>query len=67
MDPKEYLPFLESMSALSHSNRRVAIDTHLKNFDSAVTCMAASGDYNEAIVRLRSLVIKRKTRFDCSL
>ena len=51
MDPKEYLPFLESMSALGESKRRAAIDTHLKRFDTAVACMAASGDLDEAIVR----------------
>jgi hypothetical protein len=51
MDPKEYLPFLESMSALSESKRRVAIDTHLKRFDTAVACLSACGDYDEAVVR----------------
>jgi hypothetical protein len=50
MDPKEYLPFLESMSALSETKRRIAIDTHLKRYETAVASMSASGDYDEAIV-----------------
>jgi hypothetical protein len=51
MDPKEYLPFLESMSALTESKRRIAIDTHLKRYDAAVTGMSSSGDFEGAIVR----------------
>jgi hypothetical protein len=50
MDPKEYLPFLESLSSLSESKRRVAIDTHLKRFDSAVTRLVLDGDFDSAIV-----------------
>ncbi len=49
MDPKEYLPFLEGMSALADTQRRIAIDTHLKRYDSAVACMSASGDIDAAV------------------
>ena len=38
------------MSALDEAKRKIAIDTHLKRYDAAVTRLSASGDYEAAIV-----------------
>lgn len=50
-DPREYMPFLESLSTLQELRRRYQIDNHLKRYTKALGSLhaiAASGDGSDA-------------------
>ena len=46
-DPREYLPFLQSLNSLPISRRHFQIDDHLKNFPKALDSLHEMKAYNE--------------------
>jgi elongator complex protein 1 len=47
-DPREYMPFLQSLHALPELRRQYTIDNHLKNYAKALTSLHALSAHEEA-------------------
>jgi elongator complex protein 1 len=46
-DPREYMPFLQSLQALAPLRRQYTIDNHLKKYEKALTSLYALGEHEE--------------------
>ncbi|KIW67274.1 hypothetical protein PV04_06539 [Phialophora macrospora] len=46
-DPREYMPFLQSLQALAPLRRQYTIDHHLKKYEKALTSLHALGEHEE--------------------
>ena len=46
-DPREYMPFLESLQALPNLRRQYSIDNHLRNYTKALTSLHALSAHDE--------------------
>ncbi|EXJ58709.1 hypothetical protein A1O7_06138 [Cladophialophora yegresii CBS 114405] len=46
-DPREYMPFLQSLQALAPLRRQYTIDNHLKKYEKALISLHALGEHDE--------------------
>jgi elongator complex protein 1 len=58
-DPREYLPFLRELRALSKYYQRFRIDDHLRRYDKALRNLSVAGDVAHSFLALTDISFGR--------